>query len=52
MDSVDDESKLETINFDSRNPTADQWNISENPPYGYYLYYMHANISVLNHFRK
>uniref|UniRef100_A0A915KN39 AMP deaminase n=1 Tax=Romanomermis culicivorax TaxID=13658 RepID=A0A915KN39_ROMCU len=52
MDSVDDESKLETITFDSRNPPADLWSCAENPPYGYYLFYMHANLSVLNHFRK
>uniref|UniRef100_A0A915KR67 AMP deaminase n=1 Tax=Romanomermis culicivorax TaxID=13658 RepID=A0A915KR67_ROMCU len=52
MDSVDDESKLETINFDSRNPPADLWSSAENPPYGYYLFYMHANLNVLNHFRK
>ena len=28
------------------------WNINENPPYVYYIYYMYANIQSLNNFRK
>ncbi len=52
IDSVDDESKPETINFDRGTPTPDEWADGENPPYNYYLYYMYANMSVLNTFRK
>jgi hypothetical protein len=29
-----------------------QWTDTENPPYSYYIYYMYANITVLNHFRE
>ena len=37
--------------FDRDVPTPDQWSEDENPPYAYYIYYMFANITVLNHFR-
>ncbi|XP_047512528.1 AMP deaminase 2 isoform X4 [Pieris napi] len=52
FDSVDDESKPENpmLDVDVRVPA--QWDDEENPPYAYYLYYMYANITVLNHFRK
>ncbi|XP_032521497.2 AMP deaminase 2 isoform X2 [Danaus plexippus] len=52
FDSVDDESKPENpmLEADVREPRA--WADDENPPYAYYLYYMYANITVLNHFRK
>ncbi|KAF5283821.1 hypothetical protein FQA39_LY04641 [Lamprigera yunnana] len=52
FDSVDDESKPENPLFDKDVPTPENWSDEENPPYGYYLYYMYANISVINHFRK
>ncbi|XP_063222825.1 AMP deaminase 2 isoform X2 [Bacillus rossius redtenbacheri] len=52
FDSVDDESKPENPLFDKDIPTPDQWNDIENPPYAYYLYYMYANMTVLNHFRR
>jgi len=52
FDSVDDESKPENPMFDVDVPTPDQWTDQENPPYSYYLYYMFANITVLNHFRE
>lgn len=52
FDSVDDESKPENPMFDIDVPTPDEWNDNENPPYSYYLYYMFANITVLNHFRE
>ncbi|TRY71988.1 hypothetical protein TCAL_03957 [Tigriopus californicus] len=32
--------------------TPDEWTDEENPPYSYYIYYMYANITILNHFRK
>jgi len=52
FDSVDDESKPENPMFDIDVPTPDEWDDQENPPYSYYLYYMFANITVLNHFRE
>jgi len=51
FDSVDDESKPENAMFDSEVATPDRWTESENPPYSYYLYYMFANMTKLNHFR-
>ena len=32
--------------------TPDEWTDSENPPYSYYIYYMFANMTILNHFRS
>ncbi|KAJ8316409.1 hypothetical protein KUTeg_006423, partial [Tegillarca granosa] len=52
FDSVDDESKTEHIRFDSDTPMPEDWTQVENPPYSYYLYFMYANITVLNHFRR
>jgi len=52
FDSVDDESKPENPMFDVDVPTPDEWTDAENPPYSYYLYYMFANITALNHFRE
>ncbi|XP_064618252.1 LOW QUALITY PROTEIN: AMP deaminase 2-like [Liolophura sinensis] len=52
FDSVDDESKAENIMFDSETPLPPDWDMEENPPYNYYIYYMYANITVLNHFRR
>jgi len=51
FDSVDDESKPENTMFDAGVATPDQWTDNENPPYSYYIYYMFANITVLNHLR-
>lgn len=51
FDSVDDESKPEHPVFDREVPTPEQWTDLENPPYAYYVYYMYANICVLNQFR-
>ncbi|KAI8903569.1 hypothetical protein EDD86DRAFT_195754 [Gorgonomyces haynaldii] len=50
FDSVDDESKIEKRIF-KKFPYPKQWQIGMNPPYSYYLYYMYANMSTLNHFR-
>eukprot|EP00056_Hartaetosiga_gracilis_P001092 m.42225 g.42225 ORF g.42225 m.42225 type:complete len:811 (+) comp10493_c0_seq1:78-2510(+) len=50
FDSVDDESKPEPIPH-GRNQTPDKWDSTANPPYSAYVYYMYANISVLNKFR-
>lgn len=52
FDSVDDESKPEFPLFDKTVSTPDKWEGKENPPYGYYLYFMYANLAVLNHFRR
>jgi AMP deaminase len=51
FDSVDDESKPENPLFDRDVTTPDLWTEDENPPYAYYIYYMFANMTVLNHFR-
>lgn len=51
LDSVDDESKHENPRFDLSTPTPDIWTDEENPPYNYYLYYMYANMTILNQLR-
>lgn len=51
FDSVDDESKHENPMFDLSTPTPDIWVEDDNPPYNYYLYYMYANMVVLNQLR-
>ncbi|XP_055389490.1 AMP deaminase 2 isoform X2 [Condylostylus longicornis] len=52
FDSVDDESKPENPHFDSDISTPKNWTDEDNPPYAYYIYYMYANMTVLNAFRK
>ena len=53
FDSVDDESKNEhTAMLDKHIPRPSNWSQAENPPYNYYIYYMYANICILNHLRK
>ncbi|KAF8777706.1 AMP deaminase 2 like protein [Argiope bruennichi] len=52
FDSVDDESKPENPMFDKDVTLPSAWKEDENPPYNYYLYYMYANMCVLNCFRK
>ncbi|KAI8424726.1 hypothetical protein MSG28_006679 [Choristoneura fumiferana] len=52
FDSVDDESKPENPLLDDSARAPGDWDDEENPPYAYYLYYMYANMTVLNHFRK
>lgn len=52
FDSVDDESKPESTQFDEDSPTADNWTGPDNPPYAYYMYYMFANIVMLNNLRR
>ncbi|XP_037083679.1 AMP deaminase 2-like isoform X2 [Pollicipes pollicipes] len=51
FDSVDDESKPETIVFDRDAPLPEAWTQMENPPYAYYIYYTYANMTVLNGLR-
>lgn len=51
FDSVDDESKLDRP-FTSRHvPRASEWDAPSNPPYSYYLYYLHADLLALNQLR-
>ncbi|KAH0620889.1 hypothetical protein JD844_021769 [Phrynosoma platyrhinos] len=52
FDSVDDESKHSDHMFSDKSPNPDIWTSETNPPYSYYLYYMYANIMVLNNLRK
>jgi AMP deaminase len=52
FDSVDDESKAETFNFTAESATPDKYTANENPPYSYYLWYMYANITVINQIRS
>ena len=52
FDSVDDESKPENAMFDADVATPDEWTDLENPPYSYYIYYMFANMTILNHLRE
>ncbi|CAI2726449.1 unnamed protein product [Schistosoma spindalis] len=52
FDSVDDESKSDKIIFNASTPTPDVYDLNENPPYSYYIFYMFANISQLNQLRR
>ncbi|XP_026743053.1 AMP deaminase 2-like isoform X2 [Trichoplusia ni] len=52
FDSVDDESKPENPILVESMKSPEKWDDEENPPYAYYLYYMYANMTILNHIRK
>ena len=52
FDSVDDESKNDTIRFCSTNATPENWTTEVNPAYSYYIYYIWSNMVVLNALRK
>nr|XP_023406618.1 AMP deaminase 3 isoform X3 [Loxodonta africana] len=52
FDSVDDESKHSDHMFSDKSPSPEFWTSEQNPPYSYYLYYMYANIMVLNNLRR
>ena len=51
FDIVDDESKVERRPH-KVNKTPREWNVRQNPAYGYWLYYLYANIKTLNELRK
>lgn len=51
FDSVDDESKVERRLF-RKYPTAKEWDNEQNPPYTYWMYFLFANMTSLNAFRK
>uniref|UniRef100_A0A8C7U090 AMP deaminase n=1 Tax=Oncorhynchus mykiss TaxID=8022 RepID=A0A8C7U090_ONCMY len=52
FDSVDDESKHSGHMFCTKSPKPEEWNIVKNPSYTYYIYYMYANITMINQLRK
>ncbi|KAJ8035153.1 AMP deaminase 2 [Holothuria leucospilota] len=52
FDSVDDESKPEGQAFTKESLEPSEWSSKENPPYSYYLFYMYANLVILNRFRR
>lgn len=51
FDSVDDESKSERRIF-KKFPPPKEWNGKQNPPYSYWIYYLYANTTSLNVWRK
>ena len=51
FDSVDDESLGERKIWKDP-PLCHTWDSQENPPYSYYIYYMWANLNVLNKLRQ
>lgn len=48
FDCVDDESNVDLPMSDIH---PHNWNIKDNPPYNFYMYYLAANIATLNEFR-
>lgn len=38
--------------FSTKSPKPEEWDIVKNPSYTYYIYYMYANIAVLNQLRR
>jgi AMP deaminase len=50
FDSVDNESEMETDQVVHLPPS--QWTAPHNPPFQYYMYYMWANITTLNLYRR
>ncbi|KAI0042212.1 AMP deaminase [Auriscalpium vulgare] len=51
FDTVDDESKTER-RFHRKFPYPRLWNFTQSPPYSYWVYYMFANMSSLNNWRR
>ena len=51
FDSVDDESKAERRIY-RKFPLSRDWNTMQNPPYSYWIYYLFANMTSLNVWRK
>ncbi|SCU94328.1 LADA_0G07888g1_1 [Lachancea dasiensis] len=50
FDSVDDESKVDR-RFHQKYPKPSLWEVSQNPPYSYYLYYLYSSMTSLNQWR-
>ena len=51
FDSVDDESKPERRLF-KKFPVPKAWETAQNPPYSYWIYFLFANVTSLNAWRK
>lgn len=51
FDCVDDESQKDK-NLFHKSPLPKTWDTHLNPPYSYYMYFLYANITSLNHLRK
>ncbi|KAL7628178.1 AMP deaminase [Parahypoxylon ruwenzoriense] len=51
FDSVDDESKVERRLY-KKFPVPKEWNSKQNPPYSYWIYYLFANMTSLNFWRR
>ncbi|PHH78515.1 hypothetical protein CDD83_3975 [Cordyceps sp. RAO-2017] len=51
IDSVDDESKIERRLF-RKFPVPREWDTNQNPPYSYWIYYLFANMTSLNFWRR
>ncbi|KAI1327563.1 AMP deaminase [Xylariaceae sp. FL0255] len=51
FDSVDDESKVERRLF-KKFPVPREWSSLQNPPYSYWIYYLFANMTSLNFWRR
>ncbi|KJZ71196.1 hypothetical protein HIM_09402 [Hirsutella minnesotensis 3608] len=51
IDSVDDESKIERRLF-KKFPVPRAWDTKQNPPYSYWIYYLFANMTSLNYWRR
>ena len=51
FDTVDDESKPEKRLY-RKYPAAKDWNDEQDPPYSYWIYYLYANITSLNNWRR
>ncbi|KAI1770933.1 AMP deaminase [Hypoxylon cercidicola] len=51
FDSVDDESKVERRLY-KKFPVPKEWDSKQNPPYSYWIYYLFANMTSLNFWRR
>ncbi|KAI1094773.1 AMP deaminase [Rostrohypoxylon terebratum] len=51
FDSVDDESKVERRLY-RKFPVPNEWSSKQNPPYSYWIYYLFANMTSLNFWRR
>ncbi|KAH7030807.1 uncharacterized protein B0I36DRAFT_114310 [Microdochium trichocladiopsis] len=51
FDSVDDESKIERRLY-KKFPVPKEWTSKQNPPYSYWQYYLFANMTSLNFWRR
>ncbi|KAJ9467163.1 AMP deaminase [Diplonema papillatum] len=52
FDSVDSEHEVDTEMHLDRTPSPGEWTSPQNPPYAYWMFFMWANTTTLNHFRK